>query len=214
MTTSSVLGLCFDGGVLLAGDLGGSYGKMLRFENCPRIKKINEFTMIAVSGDYADYQYLESIIDAKMIDEERLNDGFKIKPKSMHSWLTRVLHNRRNKFDPLWTNIIVAGMQDGKPYLGAVDKLGSAFETHLYATGFGNYMGLGLMREAYESKQGKLTKDEAVKAMKDVLRVLYYRDCLAYGKFMMGICTSEGTALEGPFQIDSNWEVAKYIQGY
>jgi len=187
---------------------------MLRFDHCPRLKKINDSTIMAVSGDYADYQYLESVIDAKLIDEERLNDGFEIKPRSLYSWLTRVLHNRRNKFDPLWTNIIVAGMQDGKPYLGTVDKLGTPFETHLYATGFGNYLGMGLLRDAYDAKQGKLTKDEAVKVVKDVLRVLYYRDCLAFGKFQIGICTSEGTTIEGPLQIDSNWDIASYVCGY
>ena len=31
--------------------------------------------------------------------------------QALHCWLTRVLYNRRSKFDPLWNVIIVAGMQ-------------------------------------------------------------------------------------------------------
>lgn len=205
VTGASVMGICYDGGVVVAADIGAYFGKTLRFENCPRIRKVNQFTLMAVSGDYADFQYLEKLTEAKVIDEDRYHDGFQLKPKSLHSWLSRVLYNRRNKFDPLWTNIIVAGMQDGKPYLGYVDKLGSAFETHVYATGFGTYLGLGHLAEAYEKKKGKLSKQEAIEVVKGVLRVLYYRDTMSHPKFQIAVCSAEGISIEGPFMIDSDW---------
>ena len=31
----------------------------------------------------------------KQIDEDCRDDGFTMKPKALHSWLTRVLYNRR-----------------------------------------------------------------------------------------------------------------------
>ena len=31
--------------------------------------------------------------------------------QALHSWLTRVLYNRRSKFDPLWNTFVVAGLQ-------------------------------------------------------------------------------------------------------
>ncbi|KOB74711.1 Proteasome subunit beta type [Operophtera brumata] len=45
------------------------------------------------------------------IDEECIGDGLLLKPRSLHSWLTRVLYNKRSKMDPLWSNYIVAGIQ-------------------------------------------------------------------------------------------------------
>lgn len=36
------------------------------------------------------------------------------------SYLTRVMYNRRNKFDPLWNSLVVAGYEGGKPFLGQV----------------------------------------------------------------------------------------------
>jgi 20S proteasome subunit beta 7 len=43
------------------------------------------------------------------------DDNFQMKPNSLLTYLTRILYNRRSKFDPLWNNFIVAGVQDGKP---------------------------------------------------------------------------------------------------
>ena len=49
------------------------------------------------------------------IDEECLNDGFNYTPKSLHSWLTRVLYNRRSRFNPLWNTFVVGGIENGQP---------------------------------------------------------------------------------------------------
>lgn len=34
---------------------------------------------------------------------------------ALHCWLTRVLYNRRSRFDPLWLECVVAGLKDDKP---------------------------------------------------------------------------------------------------
>jgi len=213
-TVSSVLGIRFDGGVVVAGDIAGNYGRMQMFTNCPRIIKVHENCLVACTGDYADFQYLRDIIEDVIIDDERHQDGFQLKPRSIHTWLSRVLYNRRNKFDPLWTNFLVAGIQDGKTFLGYTDKLGTAFETEYFATGFGNYLATGMLREAAETKGDKLTKEEAVELMKKCLRVLYYRDALAYNRYQIGIVSAEGAHILGPFQLDSDWTVAKFVKSY
>lgn len=51
------------------------------------------------------------------MEEECLDDGFHYTPKSLYSWLTRVMYYRRSKFDPLWNTVIVAGLENGKPYV-------------------------------------------------------------------------------------------------
>lgn len=43
------------------------------------------------------------------ISEDCADDGFNITARSLHSWITRVLYNKRCKFDPLWTTFLVAG---------------------------------------------------------------------------------------------------------
>ena len=72
--------------------------------------------------------------------------------QALHCWLTRVLYNRRSKFDPLWNVILVAGMQDGEPFLGFVNLQGTAFTDDVMATGMGTDLCLPVMRNALDKK--------------------------------------------------------------
>jgi len=49
------------------------------------------------------------------------DDGNSFGPKEVHSYLTRVMYNRRNKFDPLWNALVLGGVKNGQKYLGMVD---------------------------------------------------------------------------------------------
>ena len=115
---TSVFGLKYKDGVIIAADTirnyGGLYGAQKYLQ---RVKKINETTVLASSGDIADFQYLHKIIESKQNEEW--------KPEDMYCWLTKVVYDRRSKFDPLWNTIIVGGFQDGKPFLGCVDHNGT-----------------------------------------------------------------------------------------
>lgn len=65
-TTTSLLAIKFDKGVVMSADTLGSYGSLARFRNCPRMFQANQNILIGSSGDYADYQYLKDIIQQKM----------------------------------------------------------------------------------------------------------------------------------------------------
>uniref|UniRef100_A0A4W5QFT4 Proteasome subunit beta n=1 Tax=Hucho hucho TaxID=62062 RepID=A0A4W5QFT4_9TELE len=63
VTGTSVLGVKFTGGVIIAADMLGSYGSLARFRNISRLMKVNDSTILGASGDYADYQYMKQIIE-------------------------------------------------------------------------------------------------------------------------------------------------------
>uniref|UniRef100_A0A4W5RF09 Proteasome subunit beta n=1 Tax=Hucho hucho TaxID=62062 RepID=A0A4W5RF09_9TELE len=63
VTGTSVLGVKFTGGVIIAADMLGSYGSLARFRNISRLMKVNDTTILGASGDYADYQYMKQIIE-------------------------------------------------------------------------------------------------------------------------------------------------------
>lgn len=60
-------------------------------------------------------RYFILILFCFSLEEKCLDDGFSLKPKALHCWLTRVMYNRRSNFDPFWNNFVIAGLEDGKP---------------------------------------------------------------------------------------------------
>jgi len=204
----------YDGGVVIAADTLGSYGSLARFTEIERVIKVNETTCVGAGGDFADFQFLSDIIKQKQIDEECAGEGSNLKPKALHCWLTRVLYNRRSKFDPLWNVILVAGMQDGEPYLGFVDLQGTAFTDDLMATGMGTDLCLPVMRNAVEKKNAALTYEEAVKTLQQCIRLSYLRDCRAWPKYQLASVSAAGCKVEGPLMIDSDWTYARGVKGY
>lgn len=217
-TGTSVIGLRFNGGIVLAADKLASYGSLARFRNCPRLFQVNESTMLGCTGDYADFQYLKRIIEQIAIDDDCKDDGFKVTPKSLYSWLTRVLYNKRSKFDPLWTTFVVGGIEDGQEYLAYVDKLGTAYEDPVIATGYGSYIATPLLRQAYEEHQGNLTEAQATKVIEDCMRVLYYRDARSFNKYHVGVIRQDAGAISSsivePPELETNWEIQSHVVGY
>jgi len=107
-------------------------------------------------------------------------------------------------------------MQEGKPFLGCVDYIGTAFTENAIATGIGAAMAIPIINHEMEKygSTDKLTKEQAREILLKCIRVCYLRDCRATNKFYLATITSEGSEVEGPSLIDSNWEVARGIVGY
>ncbi|XP_067878982.1 proteasome subunit beta type-4 isoform X2 [Heterodontus francisci] len=185
VTGTSVLGVKFHGGIILAADMLGSYGSMARFRNISRLMKVNNNTILGASGDYADYQYLKQAIEQMM----------------------------RCKMNPLWNTVIIGGMSNGEGFLGYVDKLGVAYEAATVATGFGAYLAQPLMREVAE-RQTLISKDEARQLIERCLKVLYYRDARSYNRYQIATVTAAGVEIEGPMSAETNWEIAHLISGF
>ncbi|XP_013408441.1 proteasome subunit beta type-4 isoform X2 [Lingula anatina] len=213
VTGTSVLGVKFDGGIILAADMLGSYGSLARFMHCPRLMKVNDSTVMGAGGDYADFQYIKSVIEQRVIDEECMNDGFQYTPKSLFSWLTRIMYNRRSRFNPLWNTIVVGGLQDGEPFLGYVDKIGTAFKAPSVCSGYGAYIAQPILRNALE-KQPNLTEQQAKELIDQCLTVLHYRDARSLNKYQIAIVTKDGARIEGPISSATNWDIAERVGGY
>ncbi|OXA51447.1 Proteasome subunit beta type-4 [Folsomia candida] len=217
-TGTSIIAFEYDGGILMAADMLGSYGSLARYRSVPRLLKVNDKTVIGCMGDYADFQYLQAIIEQMEVDEACKDDGFQTTARSLHSWLTRVLYNKRCKFDPLWTTFVVAGLDQDKPFLGFVDKLGTAYTDPIITTGYASMLATPLIRKAVEDKlkdkNEKLTLAEARKVIEDSLTLMYYRDARASNKYQIAIIPSNGEAsiIEEPKTLLGDWSVAHLIK--
>jgi 20S proteasome alpha/beta subunit len=154
----------------------GSYGSLARYTELRRIRRIGDYTLLGAGGEYSDFQHILDVLGELVVGDHVRDDGAKLGAPEIHSYLTRVMYQRRNKGDPLYNTLVVAGFKDGKacvldstpqpsaislptsPHsspipppprrtLGYIDPIGTAFSDDYIATGYGAHLGLPLIRE-------------------------------------------------------------------
>lgn len=152
----------FADGVIIAADTLVSYGSLSRFRDIDRVFKVNDHTIIGIGGDYADFQFIKRYIDQKVTEDFCYDDNIQLKPKSLYNWLIRVLYNKRSRFNPLWIDIIVGGMQDGEPFLGHVDMRGRAYEDNFISTAYGKHIAIPFIRGEVEKLGHMPNKEQAL----------------------------------------------------
>jgi 20S proteasome subunit beta 7 len=193
---------------MLGGDTLVSYGSLARYKSIQRIKPFGKNTIIGGTGDYSDFQYICQTLDQLLTEDEIQDDGYHLSPKSLHSYLTRVLYGRRNKFDPLYNQLVVAGFRDGKSFLGLCDHRGTHYEGNTIASGYGGYLAQPLLRKYF--KEG-LTKEEAKEILEKCLRVLFYRDARTINKIQLATITAEGPWISEPYELSTDWSSGEIV---
>ncbi|KRY34495.1 tRNA-dihydrouridine(16/17) synthase [NAD(P)(+)]-like, partial [Trichinella spiralis] len=218
-TGASVIALMFDQGVVIAADTKLSYGRFSRYKGVSRLMRVNDNTILGVSGDYADYQYLQSIINGRQMGMNSSQMRGEFTPASMHTFLTSVLYARRSKLNPLWNSYVVCGVTEGTktPYLGTVNLYGVSYTNNFVATGLGSYLVQHYLEKKLEDceKEGiKLNEADAALALRNCIEILYERDCLAYNEYELGVVTADNCVITGKHTVSGKWGHAGLITGY
>ena len=245
MTGTSTVGIMYNGGILLASDTLLSYGSLAKVNNAKRLAIIPSETsnpgkassvVLGASGEYSDFQALVDLLEEKALEQgtTSLMDSLyaedsgstTMTAESTWNYLRMVLYSRRNKMDPYWNQLIVAGAaSDGQtPFLGTVDKIGTAIggtaatghKTPYAVTGMGAYLALPLLREKWRPD---LSEGEARALLEDCMRVLFYRDARASSQIILAKWTvptdgqdaSTATALiSEPYQLETHWNASSF----
>lgn len=174
VTGTSVLGLTYKDGVMLATDTLASYGSLARFMNVERMAKFGEHVVVGASGDMSDWQDIQHML-TRLIEKEALqNDGHKLMPSQVYAYLSRTMYERRSKLDPYWNALVLGGFdtKQHKPFLGYVDLLGTTYQSSTIATGFGLHLAQPMLRKAVEGREGELSEQEARALLEECMRVL------------------------------------------
>lgn len=129
------------------------------------------------------------------------------------------MYKRRTDINPLWNAILVAGLDnDDKPFLASVDLLGTTFEAPTLATGFGAHLAQPLLRKVVGSEEevGGVSRERAEEAVRECMKVLFYRDARSMDKYSIAVITKEGgVELKEDEQLEGqSWAFAETIRGY
>lgn len=213
VTGTSVLAIKYAGGVMFAADTLGSYGSMARFRDYRRLQGVGDTTIVGGSGDLADFDAIKHILEDLEIENYQCDDGEVIQPKSVHSYMTRVMYERRSKMNPLWNTLVIGGQCKGAAFLGYVDKIGVAYVDDVIATGYGSYIALPIMRSEYE-KNPAMSEEQARELLIRCLKVMYYRDARSLNRYQIAVSTDSGVTVDEPVDLESNWDIADLVRGY
>ncbi|XP_035546938.1 proteasome subunit beta type-4-like [Juglans regia] len=202
VTGSSVVAIKYKDGILMAADMGGSYGSTLRYKSVERLKPTGKHSILGASGEISDFQEILRSLDELILYDNMWDDGNSLGPKEVHSYLTRMMYNRRNKFNPLWNSLILGGVKNGQKYLGMVSMIGVNFEDNHVATGFGNHLARPILRDEWHEN---LSFEDGVKLLEKCMRVLLYRDRSAVNKLQIAKITEEGITISQPYALKTFW---------
>lgn len=143
-------------------------------------------------------QYLDRLLNSLDI-EEAYSTGHTLNAKNVHTYLSKVFYKRRSDFNPLWNQVLVAGLDDdSKPFLASADLLGTTFSAPSLATGFGAHLAQPLLRKVAPDEEAvaKLTREEAMEAVKESMKVLFYRDARSLDQYSIAVVTKAGIELK------------------
>jgi len=109
VTASSVYAICYMDGVMLACDSGAFQGGTSRYKGVNRLYRLNSRCVLAFSGDWADFQFIQNLVERRQIKLQHADPDLEMTPKMVQSYLCMFFYSRRSKLDPLWDTIVVAG---------------------------------------------------------------------------------------------------------
>ena len=192
---------------MIAADTLGSYGSLSRFKNVERITSINDI-IVAGDGDLSDFEHIQKVLKDMEVEEKCVGDGIKYTPRQIYARMSGLLYQRRTKMNPLWNNLIIAGMEGNTPFLGTTDKIGTKYECDYLATGIGLHMAQPIM---YDRWKPDMSEAEARALLEDCMRVLYYRDCRTINSISFARAKPSKAEVDPPIQLKTEWSYPAFV---
>nr|GEW71379.1 proteasome subunit beta type-4-like [Tanacetum cinerariifolium] len=94
---TSVIGIKYKDGILMAADMGGSYGSTIRYKSIERLRQVGKHTLLGASGEISDYQEILKYLDELILHDNMWDDGNSLGPKeiiSAEEWGLSTLRER------------------------------------------------------------------------------------------------------------------------
>lgn len=200
-----------------------SYGSLARFTDVKRLRKFNNRAVLGFGGDVSDMQHIDRLLTSLDIRENYHSsvaddEEPQLSARNLHTYMSKVMYKRRSDFDPLWNHILVAGLDEqSKPFLASVDLLGTTFSSPSLATGFGAHLAQPILRKLVPDEEAAqaLEKDKAVEAIRECMKVMFYRDARSMDKYSLAIINKEGVEIQEDQKLENqSWAFAEVIRGY
>lgn len=218
---SSVIGLKYDKGIIIACDTRMNYGSSLDLENSKeRIKSFNKRTIIGYSGEFSDLQETSRILNELILEDHLETNGHGVLgPVEIAHYLSSLHYSQRNELNPYLNSAIIGGIDfNGDIVLMQTDPFGTFLSANYFTTSYANYFCCSLLRNQYPKDPKDITKEKAIELLRKCFEVLFYRDCNAGDKIQYTVLEKDSNNKpskieEGKIILDTKWEYEQFMQG-
>lgn len=176
---------CKDG-VVLGNDRRATWGYTVTSKSTKKVFKITDYIGLAAYGLIGDFQILVKILQAQA-NLYLIEAGEKISTKSLGKLVSNYLYSR--KMMPLYTNIIIAGMDKDGPKLYVLDALGSLMPEDYGTAGTGMLLSIGILEAEYRPD---MTVAEGEKLVEKTISTSIKRDAMSGNGIDLLIITKDG----------------------
>lgn len=153
---ATTIGIRCADGVILASEKRLTFGRGIQSKSVKKVFKIADNIGIAFAGLVSDFQVLKDTINAYVrLYELENKKGISVNAAAKRT--ASILYSMR--IFPLFTNTLMAGIDDGGPQVFALDAIGSVIKDDYAAIGSGSEIAIGVLENDYTSdmtvEQGK-----------------------------------------------------------
>ncbi len=177
---------CKDG-VVLGNDRRATWGYTITNKSTQKVFKITDYIGLTCYGLIGDFQILVRILRAQANLYE-LETGERISTKSMGKLVSNYLYSR--KMAPLYTNLVIAGMDEDGPKLYTLDALGSLMEDDYGTAGTGMLLSIGILEAEYKKA---MTVAAGEKLVEKAIRNSIARDAMTGNGIDILTITKDGS---------------------
>lgn len=177
---------CKDG-VVLGNDRRATWGYTVTNKSTQKVFKITEYIGLAAYGLIGDFQILVRILRAQANLYE-LETGDRISTRSMGKMVSNYLYSRKQM--PLYTNLVIAGVDKDGPKLYTLDAIGSLMPDDFGTAGTGMLLSIGILEAEYKKD---MTVAQGEKLVEKAIRNSIKRDAMTGNGIDLLIIKADGS---------------------
>ena len=192
---TTCLALRFNGGVLIAADKRMSAGyRVGSAKKIHMLTKEEDDTLmgLAISGLVSDAMSLVDLMRSEL-KLYKFENGHPASTKVAATLLGVILHSGYRRYQPYWTQLIVAGQDNNGGVVFTVDPSGAVSKDDYVVIGSGSLFALSKLEDGW--KEG-LNKEEAKVLAKRAIKLAASRDLYSGDGLLIKIITKDGVETE------------------
>jgi 20S proteasome subunit beta 7 len=211
---SSVIGMKYKNGIVIACDTRLNYGSLAKFQNIDdRIQQVNANTMMGSAGEYSDFQEVTRILKEAAVSDYLEGTSF-LGPNEFTSYLSSLHYHKRSKSNPYWNSTVMGGINwDGTTVLYNLDQFGTLLKSDYVTVGMSQYFCNSIIAPEYPKNPEDFTLDQALTLMRKCFETLFYRDTRAGNRIKFAVMenTQTGIVYEERFEeLKTEWNYERF----